>query len=383
MNELLKAINEKPSDPIRQGPGAKVLPYVVNELAGPPGTREPSNVLGGGPPLSFKPLDLLDEDLVARAEEPSVVAQGATHEATIHGRGRATIFERLQTPVEGGEFGHESVTAFFTHAELTEYDGQEWSSFPHRLINGIRAVEGLGRDYRRVSFTVPDSSRWWWLRCENEWAEYGFLFPPTNREKSSVEFAVESVVSNGQIDARGTLAKQNTPYVASAANLWHLYSGIDKAHAFERLITEVHADRDHVDAALDILYDKWESPLAATIGAMILLHGKGNRDSKRWTENLAHRVAYTSDAAIFVLQRMVQDDSFNIETARACLARIQELGLPFTSEAFSYMVNMATALTDTRPGSLFLAVAASARSKAKGHLREHLLGLHSEDFAPA
>lgn len=384
MNRSLKNAGYPPDDPITIGGTQKATPIVVSEIQPPKGKA-------GGPGAPAPPASLVSMGT-------SLASSGGAPPTL----GKAAIFERLR-PVPGGDnYGHESATAFFGLGELNEYDGQHWLRTPHRFTNHITRIEGEGADYRRICFTTPDPSRWFWLRCENEWSEYGFLFPPTDRESQLVEFAIESVVSRDRIDARAVLSPHNaallpnkTSYVAIADKLWRSYDGVAKATAFDDVFAAADVAPGNVDAAINVLYNKWDSPLAATIGSMILLRGGGDEETAQWQENLGLRVAYTSDGAIFVLQRMMQTDRFDTAVAHQSIAQVEELGLPFTAEAFAYISNLLGPLGQlvpfaeatptferiaefnafTRPGSLFLAVAASAASRAKGNLRDRLLGM--------
>jgi hypothetical protein len=384
MNHSLELAGFVPDDPISIGGTQKAKPIVVSEVGGPGGVPTGTGNVKGGPGSGGPSAGIVSQGPVGK-----VIGKPT--------RGKEERFRSLQSVSGANEFGHEYVTSFFALAELSEFDGIAWSELPHRLLDHVTLVEGDGSDYRRVSFKPPDERKWYWLRCENDALEAGFLFPPTDREATDarpVEFAIESIAAPDWLDVRAVLAPQNKGNVARANDLWRSYIDLAGPDPYEQLFSAVRVRPGDVESAVSILYDKWESPLAATIGSMILLRGGTDEQGWRWQENLAERVAYSSDASIFVLQRMIQNDAFDLEVAQRCLASIKRLGLPFTAEAFGYIANLAPILEQqmpdaldsdtierfndfsayTRPGSLFLSVAVSAKSAVKGRLRDRLLG---------
>ena len=416
MNQSLIAAGFPGDDPLTIGGIQKAAPpLIVSEVPGPAVAAPPPKPVFSFPNIQVKTL--IDK---APAMGPSTsvwdklkgiairtlvtvtslgsASRGLESETTVQetrAPERADLFSRLETVPD---YGHENVTTFFSAAELNEYDGQKWSGIPRSFTDRITRIEGLGRDYRRVCFKTPDATKWYWLRCENWSVEYGFLFPPSDREGEPAEYAIETSTQNDRLEARAVLSPYNAAhFLATADELWRSYAAASPVDAYNRIFSQLQIPTDQIDTAMVILYDKWESPIAATVGSMILLRGGGTREFGDWQENLAHRVAFSSDAAIFVLQRMIQTDTFNEAEAQRCVDDIVKLGLPFTSEAFAYLANISDALLQrfpgdataaafahvaefnrfSKPGTLFLAVAATDDSPAKGHLRDHLLGLNS------
>lgn len=112
-----------------------------------------------------------------------------------------------------------------------------------------------------------------------------------------------------------------------------------------------------------------------------------------WQRNLAHLVHFSSDAAVFILQRMTLEGQIDQRETSRCIADICELGLPFTGEAFGLLFNLLPSLAERsndrrvealsqrvaeinrffRPDGLFLCLKSDGSSDTQQHLGELLL----------
>jgi hypothetical protein len=135
-----------------------------------------------------------------------------------------------------------------------------------------------------------------------------------------------------------TLARSNTGALGEAARLWERYRTADVTEAIS------HID---LDALRGTVRGKEQSPLAATVAALVLLRANRLDLIGDWLVNLADGFPLLPDGAVLraeQLMRQPSDRALAVPAAAASLCRLEERGLPVTGEAMSYAASLAERL---------------------------------------
>jgi hypothetical protein len=257
--------------------------------------------------------------------------------------------------VQRNTFDSPAVADFFMSAELYRWNVAAW----HRSrvkAKILRIERSPDRNIYRVSFEFRDATLWHWMECSSSEQRFAFFFPGLRIEADSTEdrqiFEIElGVDSETEVIrfARPYPSLSNKGLIGEAALLWNKYrlgTAASAVHALTQYAvskepigpaSEEPVSQEYAKFALSLLYTKSLSPLAATIGALILTRA-GEYDAMRnWLDNLVN-LRYGSDAAVFAIKRAL-DTEQRVDLKRY-FDTIAQQGMPFTSEATSYLMQM-------------------------------------------
>jgi hypothetical protein len=205
------------------------------------------------------------------------------------------------------------------------------------------ALEVSESGHRVVAHFMFDSGESWrWLQGDASGLTYGFLLPGSRNENPlySFEFALDSSTSPSSptiVDVHVNLSERNIGNLGVAAQLWATFR--DGSPAREH---EIGPEESDVERAAAALYAKQESPLAATVGALVLRRaGRVDDDARKWLRNLATIYGETSDGAIFLLEQRATLEEKPVRSETELLfIRARELGTPCTSDATGVLLRM-------------------------------------------
>jgi Caspase domain len=215
----------------------------------------------------------------------------------------------------------------------------KWEPLPIGLI--IRKVAyDLETQNAIVSVWLASPAHSYWLLCHTATSEFALLLPgrPREEEAHAILYDIEVNWSKDDVtQIRTALSLDNKGKLGHAARLWNTYRRRGPFAAYQSLAGPYGSEIVIHELARMLFDAKYSSPLAATIGAMILLrNGRFDKSLDGWLTNLI-KLDYGSDAALFYIARAE-------EAGENYLAKFSELmdiiitrGMPFSSEATSLL----------------------------------------------
>lgn len=208
-------------------------------------------------------------------------------------------------------------------------------------------LERVEHDDAARSFRITVSSRvgeplGYWLQVgDAKDAPHGVILPALGQAASYRVEAELATTNWGDVTflrLEANLSRSNAGPLGDAARLWERYRTADVAEAISGI---------DLGALRDTVRGKQQSPLAATVAALVLLRANRLELISDWLGDLADWFPQLPDGAVlWAEQRMRQqsDRALAVSEAAASLCRLDERGLPFTSEAMSYAASLAARL---------------------------------------
>ncbi len=236
-------------------------------------------------------------------------------------------------------FGAPSITALWTRqARLLALSSRT------EPAGGRVQLEQVQRDPTARSFRIhlqaAAEPRGYWLEVGTGDATHGLLLPSLGEP---VRYQIEAEIATIGGEAsfarlEATLASGNAGPLREAARLWEQYA-----------TTDVEAAINGIDlgALRAAVLGKHSSPLAAAVAALVLLRIDRLDLIHDWLGNLADWFPQLPDGAVLWAEQQMRqrtDRPQAIADAAASLCRLDERGLPFTSEALSYAASLAARL---------------------------------------
>jgi hypothetical protein len=145
------------------------------------------------------------------------------------------------------------------------------------------------------------------------------------------------------------LARDNPGRLGQAADAWHQYQEGHTGRAVSQLTAQ---------ALEELLYNKIESPLAATLAALILLR-VGRLDLLHdWPRNLARWFPHRPDGTVIRVAQLLREQRTpeTVTEATSLLVGLKSSSLPHTAEAFGLLegqIQMLIALNRDDPAVQF------------------------------
>jgi hypothetical protein len=169
-----------------------------------------------------------------------------------------------------------------------------------------------------------------------------------------------------------SLAHDNSELLAQAVDIWRRYQAADLAGA---------VDEFEASQLQQIVREKIDSPLAATVATLVLLRADRTDLLRDWLENLSNWFPEMTDPPVLRAWQLARTESHQapmLHNVTNWLAQLEPRGLCCTAEGISYAASLAdrlltledqidvhdiqrvkarldTALTYFRPGGLFVA----------------------------
>jgi hypothetical protein len=200
-------------------------------------------------------------------------------------------------------------------------------------------------DRSRTGFRIELSIRsqdslGFWLQSEDDAGTASAVVLPADQGRE-VRYLVECVVRGDpstMTQLAASLADENGALLSCAHEMWRHYQVADLSGA----VSEYNAGE-----LRDVVRQKLDSPLAATVAALVLLRaGRGDLIGD-WIENLATLFPRWPDGAVLRAEQLMRADPrdrANVGRAAQWLAELGVRGLPLTAECLSLAASLADLL---------------------------------------
>lgn len=234
-------------------------------------------------------------------------------------------------------FGSEAVTGILSGAKVYSLKTRRW-------LRGERSyfVHSVERSYRertyRIVLSVPHSQGSHWLELNDGTMTFACVLPDdigaTPRYLLEINLG-NSPTKKGLLPItrlEASLALENIGLLGRAAKLWQKYRTVNAAAA---------ADAVAMKLAEEALRRKIESPLAATVAAIILLRTHRRDMLHGWLKNLANWFPEIPDGPVLCNEQILRDMDIGTKTKELIkhLLELRKRGLPHTAEGLSYAAN--------------------------------------------
>jgi hypothetical protein len=251
-------------------------------------------------------------------------------------------------------FGSERVTDLWTKPGRMLIRGLESRAQLNRdqlLLHRIAwdRDHGLPRTYQAELEIDDRDSRGYWLQLVDTGSiAHGCILPAdrSGRPRYMLEFQVELDPGVTELTLRrleASFSFDSPGPLAAAARLWRRYRDADVSQA----VTDFE-----LGELEKMVREKLESPLASTVAALVLLRANRLDLLRGWLRNLANWFEELPDGAVLwaeQVMRQAEDRARAVSTAVEYLGLLDERGLPFTSEAFSYATSLVSRLSPAIP----------------------------------
>ena len=197
----------------------------------------------------------------------------------------------------------------------------------------IEAFEWVGQEAGRVTISVMGEGAHWLQLDDSVGKRFAALLPGDLYSPTPlyvVEFARQHGESLRQFSVN--LAFNNHGTLGLMARLWQKYQDVGAREAVSQL---------DANASEHALQDKLNGPLAATIGALVLLRARRFEQLHNWTGNLASNFPDRTDGAVLRAEqlRQMRSDAMYPEEFIQRLVAAASGPLPQLAEAFGYALD--------------------------------------------
>lgn len=247
------------------------------------------------------------------------------------------------------KFGSEVMTNIWLGARIYSLSQHKWLDEPGKKAYALHKIEhGAGTQAYRFVLSIPDSPGHHWLELNDGSQVFACVLP--GDEYAHPRFTLEINFEYQQLDEHGlfvrgrwisslvvSLARDNQGPLNRAANLWEKYSRLNVTEALQELDAQ---------QAETLVYGKVESPLAATVAAIVLLRASRPDQLHDWLRNLANWFPDRPDGPVLWVEQLLRQNPTSMPSGEAAnwLLQLQERGLPHTSEALGYAVQQIRSL---------------------------------------
>ncbi len=229
----------------------------------------------------------------------------------------------------------EFVTSMLSNLRVFNLESRQWSAEPGSLDPGSFAILRLARTNDRGVYEIElqaTNNNAQWLELSDGNSSFGFVLP-SDLEVAPLyllELHIERPANTGPrltyVDLR--LARNNSsPPLSLASELWDKYRAADIKAATD-------GDRQLMTEAL--LGVKFRSPLAATLGGLLLLRAWHKGIPLDWLNNLAEYFPDRPDGIVLWVEQCMRTAPDELRPAIDRLRELHQRGLPHTSEALQY-----------------------------------------------
>jgi Caspase domain len=302
----------------------------VTEVPPPPAPQAPSSIspspLPGGQPSASVSLGSLSElafpgnHLVELTVLPTIGNFGEVHAL----------------------FGSEQISDLWMNkARVFDYETMGWvgKGLDIRLGGLSRSDD---KTVFRFNLTIPGAKtkNSYWLQIEDSVQAQAFVLPmdratlPVFRVEMDFQFS-PPVIKRFDI----SLSPDNLTFLGMTAKLWDIYNDKSASEAIRAVRPIFSLDADELE---DVLLNKVESPLAATVAGTILLRGRRWDKLHSWLRNLANLAPEIPDGAVLWSEQCLrQPDSQHRNEAIEYFLRLKSSSLPFLAETTGYALRQA------------------------------------------
>jgi hypothetical protein len=238
-------------------------------------------------------------------------------------------------------FGSEQVTEVLTRRlKLYALGKRRWVDPEMIALHAVERDEGASSYRAEVAIEADDRVGHWLQLTDMAGTAYACVLPSdrTARPHYQVEFDITRDDAGLRLNRLEAYLSANSPSpLGVAADLWQRYRTADLGEAVSAF---------EMSALERMVREKLESPLAATVAALVLLRANRLDLLHDWLRNLAHWFDERPDGpALWAEQLMRQQAGKAIEEAADYLAELLPRGLPHTSEGLSYAARLSDTLS--------------------------------------
>jgi hypothetical protein len=250
-------------------------------------------------------------------------------------------------------FGHATATDVFSNLRLAALAGREWidrDRFHLMSVDRAERADQTGEMIRYRMRVVVDNFdlRGHWLQlADGRDNSYGVVLPSMGHDTSGFILHVDLGNTRERRIHRleAVLADDDDdPRLAAAARLWALYRTADVGRAVS----------DFEFSELEqLLRQKVDSPLAATVAGLVLLRADRRDLLHDWLRNLANWFEQLPDGPVLWAEQVLRDSGGSaqgVKEAGEYLGMLDDRGLPLTAETFGYALSLASRLESERDG---------------------------------
>jgi hypothetical protein len=237
------------------------------------------------------------------------------------------------------------VTAIWSErVRLYALGKRSWIDDPDALVLHKVERDDATRSYRtEISLTEEDRVGHWLELVDGAGTAHGCFLPADRFERPHYILEFDATFDEGrrrQISRfEASLSMKSSGLLGAAAELWQRYRTTDVGEAvsaFELSVLE------------QMVCEKLDSPLAATVAALILLRANRLDLLHDWLRNLANWFDEQPDGPALWAEQVLRQQPRGIDVAIAeaaeYLGLLVERGLPHTSEALSYAAGLSDRL---------------------------------------
>ncbi len=338
--ELLAEHQSDKVQPILLG-GEAIQDEIVTELLPPPAIAGPPPIARRRPPP--RTAAVRAADLRRMLDEPL-----ARHDVELTDQ-RALWHSDYQ--VGHNIFGSERITELWQRT-LRLYALSSRTPLDLDVIELRRVDHDAARQAYRLELAIAhDDPVGFWLqagRGDGGEDRHGVVLPADHAGELVYRLAADvlRIDSSTEWDRRllrldAWLAPSSVGLAGQAAELWRTYASADVGAA----VGEFEAG-----ALRGMVRQKLLSPLTATIAALVLLRANRLDLVADWLRNLADWFPDLPDGAVLWAEQVLRqepDRAQAVRLATVSLVRLNERGLPFTAEGFSYAASLVERLRRT------------------------------------
>jgi caspase domain-containing protein len=230
-------------------------------------------------------------------------------------------------------FGHESASAVWNSARVYDLSEQRWLPDPSYLTRYVH--RDVATATYRVGLTVRSPNPCW-FQIRDHARVVACVLPPDAGPATLFELRFSVAPPAGPwpppiLSFDAVVSAKNPGPLSEAAQLWDLYRARSAAGALQVL------EQDQFQTLHEILRGKVDSPLAATIAAIVLVRAERlDLVPAQWLQNLTEWFPERPDGLVLWAEQLLSRGS-TPDTSRAAgvLVDLLRRGLPTTAECLA------------------------------------------------
>lgn len=242
-----------------------------------------------------------------------------------------------------GLFGSEEVTAMFSQRlQVLALESSHWLDMDRLTLHRVDRDDEARHFRIELSIGDRDPVGHWLQIVDSTDTAHGVMLPSDRSGRP--RFLLEVDLDPDDLGRRrisrfeAQLSADNQGWLRAAAELWQRYRTAD--------VSEAVSDFE-LSELEQMVKEKFDSPLAATVAALILLRANRLDLLHDWPRNLATLIDELPDGPVLwaeQLMRQETDTQDALSQAGEYLGLLLDRGLPYTSEGFSLAASLSDRL---------------------------------------
>lgn len=202
-------------------------------------------------------------------------------------------------------------------------------------IKKITRSSGNHRSYH-IDFQVGGHSAYW-LELESDQLKHKIACVLPNDTNTLPRYTIEITIEKDSVtNFDVALSPTNADLLGEAAALWSKFRSVD---------IEESATKKELGLLEQALREKQRSPLAATVAALLLLRAWRHDLLHDWARNLAEYFPQRPDGCVVWAEQLLRTTENGVPDGVAhWLLRLNETGIPHTTEAFTLAIRQVSEL---------------------------------------